>query len=111
MSHTIFGNRTRNGIRIDDMVDNSNDIVYNICDNFTIFARLVNARENVDDEPKPAIAAFHKDEPFGAIFAKELQGSFDLYWNEGDTTPAFGEALALFRTDCKEYLKSNPLDV
>ena len=104
MSHTIFGNKTKNGITIDDMIDNNNDIIYNICDNY--FVRLVNARDNIEDEPRPAIAVFSNKKPYFAIFAKMLSGSFEMYWDGLKTTNLFKEELDKFVEDFRKFIRS-----
>lgn len=104
MSSTAYGNTTANGINIDDMVNDNRDIVYPIYEKF--FARLVCSRDNIQDEPKPAIAAFSEDDIFYAIFAKVLPGSYEMYWDEGDTTDLFGIELDKFITDFCEFSNS-----
>ena len=98
MSCTIYGNVTENNISIDDMVDDSRDIIYTVDDTF--FARLVCAREDINDDPDPAIAIFHKDEPFTAIFATVLPGQYNEYFDGWSETDLFREKLK----DCiKEF--------
>lgn len=86
MSCTIYGNTTKNEIDIDDMVDDNTDIIYPIDDEndyecYEYFARLVMSRKDVKDEPLPAIAIFAKDDPFEAIYAEILPGTFEQYYN------------------------------
>jgi hypothetical protein len=81
MSCTIYGNTTKNGITIDDMVDDNFDYIYPIDDpdNYTYFARFSASRENPKDMPLPAIAIFSKDAIFEAIYAKILPGTIADY--------------------------------
>lgn len=101
MSCTIFGNRTQNGIEINDMVDNHNDIIYPLSDRF--FARLVCA--DIDDDQKLAIAAFDYDDPFNAIFAVILSEPFDAYVDENSEKELLQEELKTFAVKFNEFQK------
>ena len=100
MSHTIYGNTTKNGINIDDMIDDNNDVIYPInntdTDDYKYFARLVMSRQNIEDEPLPAIAIFEKNNPFTAIYANILPGSFEQYYNEALPDKQLNKTIELF---------------
>ena len=106
MSSTVYGNTTLNGIKIDDMIDDNRDIIYNVSGDFEFFARLVYARDNIEDIPKPAIAAFHKDKAFYAIFAKVLPDGFEAYQDGWNTTDLFNIELEKFKEEFREFSES-----
>ncbi len=87
MSHTIYGNRTQNGIYVSDMVNDSNDTIYPF-DPERYFIRLTGwfASDEMKDEQKPAMAVFSNDHPFEAIYAKKLAGKFSDYYNKNAVT-------------------------
>ena len=92
MSMTIFGGETRNGVRIDDMVDDNRDFGY-FDDRFKgAFVRLSQHLTIPEDGTSavPAIVLFTEDAPYVPIYATVLKGSFDDYVNKrGATTEAF----------------------
>lgn len=85
MSHTIYGGTTKNNIFVSDMVDNHRDIVFyddeNKREHFARFTGWFESEE-MDDPCKPAIAIFHKDEPFTPVYAMKLSGNFSDYMQD-----------------------------
>lgn len=77
MSMTIYDGITQNGVYVNDMVDNNNDIVYYNKKNNDFFIRLSQCDE--DDIKKLCLAIFHVKAPFVPIYAKVLEISFDNF--------------------------------
>ncbi len=80
----IYGDFTKNGVFVSDMVDDFERVFIVEKDTKAHFARVTNWYESEKklDSPKPAIAFFAKDEPFQPIFAKKLEGTFADYFEE-----------------------------
>lgn len=96
MSHTIYGNKTKNGVVIDDMINDNEDIVYPVNNDY--FIRLTTCI-NKGDEQKTALAVFSYKEPFYAIYGKELPESYEKYSDGGFTTDLFAKELNNFKEE------------
>lgn len=94
MSHTIYGNKTKNGVVIDDMINDNEDIVYPVNNDY--FIRLT-ACINKRNERKTALAVFSYEEPFYAIYGKELPESYEKYSNGRFTTDLFAKELSILK--------------
>lgn len=76
MKH-IYGNVTKNGVEIHDMVDVNDDIIYPLLDGNKYFARFTLAGDITKEKPlKSAIAVFSYDDPWKALygFVTKTQG-------------------------------------
>ncbi|MBR5360550.1 MAG: hypothetical protein IK123_06645, partial [Lachnospiraceae bacterium] len=73
MSMTIYGGKTRNGIDIDDMVDDNKDDVFRNDRSKGDCARFCQVAPDKDDLFRaPAIAIFAENEPFDPIWGIRL---------------------------------------
>ena len=98
MSGTIYGGKTRNGVVIQDMIDDCRDYVYRD-DRFEgYFARFAQSLLSEDDTEfktaGPAIAIFCSDnDPFEPIWGVRLAGKFEDYTNGWDMYDCFIDEL------------------
>ena len=111
MSSTIYGGTTRNGVIIEDMVDDTRDLGFED-DRFKgYFARLSNSLLDEKDRDfktaAPAVAIFRNHDPFTPIFAVRLSGTRQDYSDEwGTPTALFEKELAkAWDSFAKEYEK------
>ena len=104
MSMTIFGNTTLNNVPINDMVDDNHDEVWFIKDTTErYFVRFTAWRDNVEDEPKPALAVFATNDTSHALWGRKLDGGYlDYCDKDGNMTDRFTEELKLFEEEFKE---------
>lgn len=105
MSSTIYGGITKNGINIDDMVDDNRDLVFILDDKGTYFARLSGSRNSAEEELIPAIAAFSDEEPFEPIYGEVLCGCFEDYFDGFSFSKSFEEKLEDFKIHFNNFLQ------
>lgn len=87
MNMTIYGGVTANGLTVDDMVPNWNDIVYRpqafgIGGGDGYFVRVSQTYHADTDSYSPAIVLFHEDSPYLPLWAMELDGVRSDYIDE-----------------------------
>lgn len=99
--HTIYGGKTRNGVYIQDMVDNSNDYIYRYDSLDGYFARFSQYLKNKNDfnSGGPAIAIFADRDPYVPLFAKVLSEPWDVYMDQ------YGQMTDKFSDELKSYEK------
>lgn len=110
MSSTIYGGKTRNGVIIQDMVDDNRDYVYrnkNFKGYFARFAQSLLDENDVDFKTAgPAIAIFNDNDPFEPIWGVRLTGSWDDYTNGFDMFDPFTKELdSLWNSFSEPYKK------
>ncbi len=112
MSGTIYGGKTRNGVIIQDMIDDNRDYVYRNKKIPGFFARFAQSILREDDTEfttaGPAIAIFSNYKPFEPIWGRRLHGSFEDYtdgWSMNEkfitTLEDVWEEFAKFRKEDK----------
>ena len=103
MSGTIYGGTTRNGVIIQDMVDDSRDYVYRDERFPKFFARFAQSILSEDDTEfktaGPAIAIFNDEEPFEPIWGQRLEGPVSDYTDDWNMTELFMRKVAETFTD------------
>ena len=86
MSNTIYAGKTKNGVIIDDMVDDNRDLVYRDTRYPGYFIRLCQSLLDENDEEfetaGPALAVFNEAKPLEPIWGVRLTGQFSDYTNE-----------------------------
>ena len=112
MSSTIYSGKTRNGVIIQDMVDDNRDYVYrnnNFKGYFARFAQSLLDENDVDFKTGgPAIAIFNDKDPFKPIWGVRLPSPWEAYDDElGRTTSQFlDELTALWEDFGRNYHKN-----
>lgn len=103
MSGTIYGGVTKNGVIIQDMVDDSRDYVYRDERFQKFFARFAQSLLSEDDTEfetaGPAIAIFSDEEPFEPIWGQRLEGPMSDYTDGWSMTELFMKKVAETFTD------------
>ena len=95
--HTIYSGKTKNGIIINDMINNNDDEVYTNSRFEGYFARFVQSLLREDDDnfetSGPAIVMFHESDPFEPIWGIRLAGTWEDYADENNMLDAFEKEL------------------
>lgn len=108
MAGTIYGGTTKNGVIVQDMIDDSRDLIYRNNKLPGLFARLVQSLLREDDTEfitaGPAIAIFSDEEPFNPIWGIRLEGSFADYTDGWSTNKRFADKLC---SAWKDFKKGN----
>ncbi len=97
MAGTIYGGTTKNGVIVQDMIDDSRDLIYRNNKLPRLFARLAQSLLREDDTEfitaGPAIVIFSDDAPFIPVWGKRLSGPFGDYSDGWSVNEKFGNEL------------------